>query len=168
LSDTSLKLYYVSPLGDSPQCCSLLQDVQTSLCQPAASYRSERESETMTASTGRRPPSALIACRVGWHKDVWNALYLPPAFTLVSSSVYSSTLKIEATCPFETSVEFRKINFSYPRLREPQTIHSCFLSPSRFQPKIPINKWAHGITRLNNEFHVVRRLWIHGALPPLP
>jgi hypothetical protein len=22
----------------------------------------------------RQPPSALIVCRVGWHKDVWNAL----------------------------------------------------------------------------------------------
>jgi hypothetical protein len=36
-------------------------------------------------------------------------LFLPPVFTLVSCSAYSSTLKMEAACSSETSVDFQTI-----------------------------------------------------------
>jgi hypothetical protein len=35
-------------------------------------------------------------------------LRVPPAFTLVSGSAYSSTLKMEAICSSETSVDFQR------------------------------------------------------------
>jgi hypothetical protein len=38
---------------------------------------------------------------------------LPPAFTLVSCSAYSSTLKIEAICFSETSVDFQRTTRQY-------------------------------------------------------
>jgi hypothetical protein len=48
-----------------------------------------------------------------------NRLCLPPAFTLVSSSAYCSTLKIEAICSSETSVDFSRIT----RLYVPEVCH---------------------------------------------
>jgi hypothetical protein len=41
-------------------------------------------------------------------------LCLPPAFTLVSCSVYSPTLKMEAICSSETSVRIYQDTVSYP------------------------------------------------------
>jgi hypothetical protein len=38
---------------------------------------------------------------------------LPPAFTLVSCSAYSSTMKTEAICPFESSVDIRQTTRHY-------------------------------------------------------
>jgi hypothetical protein len=38
---------------------------------------------------------------------------LPSAFTLVSCSAYSSTLKMDATCSFETSVDFQRTTWRY-------------------------------------------------------
>jgi hypothetical protein len=40
-------------------------------------------------------------------------LCLPPAFTLVSCSAYSSTLKMEAICSSETSVDFQRTTRRY-------------------------------------------------------
>jgi hypothetical protein len=40
-------------------------------------------------------------------------LSLPPAFTLVSCSAYSSTLKIEAICSSQTSVYFQQMTRRY-------------------------------------------------------
>jgi hypothetical protein len=40
-------------------------------------------------------------------------LCLPPAFTLVSCSAYSSTLKMEAICSSETSVDFQRTTLRY-------------------------------------------------------
>jgi hypothetical protein len=42
-----------------------------------------------------------------------NKLCLPPAFTLVSCSAYSSTLKIEATSSSETSADFQRTTCRY-------------------------------------------------------
>jgi hypothetical protein len=42
-----------------------------------------------------------------------NWLSLSPAFTLVSCSFYSSTMKTEAICTSETSVEFRRTTRRY-------------------------------------------------------
>jgi hypothetical protein len=42
-----------------------------------------------------------------------NRLCLPPAFTLVSCSAYSSTLKMEAICSSETSVYFQRTTRRY-------------------------------------------------------
>jgi hypothetical protein len=39
---------------------------------------------------------------------------LPPAFTLVSFTAYSSILKIEAICSSETSVDFQRIVLFIP------------------------------------------------------
>jgi hypothetical protein len=40
-------------------------------------------------------------------------LCLPPAFTLVSSSAYSSTVKMELICSCETSVDFQRTAWRY-------------------------------------------------------
>jgi hypothetical protein len=45
----------------------------------------------------------LQGCRINWAR---NYLCLPPAFTLVSCPAYSSTLKMEAICSSEISVDF--------------------------------------------------------------
>jgi hypothetical protein len=42
-----------------------------------------------------------------------NKLCLPPALMLVSCSVYSSVLKMEAICCFETSVDFQRTTWHY-------------------------------------------------------
>jgi hypothetical protein len=46
----------------------------------------------------------------------------PPAFTLVSCSAYSSTLKIEAICSSETSVDFQQTTRRY--IPEDSTLHN--------------------------------------------
>jgi hypothetical protein len=43
----------------------------------------------------------------------WLPLYLPLDFTLVSYSAYSSTLKMEAICSFETPVDFQRATRRY-------------------------------------------------------
>jgi hypothetical protein len=49
-------------------------------------------------------------------------LCLPPAFTLISSSVHSSTLKMEAICSSETSFDFQRITRRYiPEDNKPHT-----------------------------------------------
>jgi hypothetical protein len=40
-------------------------------------------------------------------------LWLQPAFTLVSCPAYSSTLKVEAICSSETSVEYQRVTWRY-------------------------------------------------------
>jgi hypothetical protein len=42
-----------------------------------------------------------------------SVLCLPPAFTLVSCLAYSSTLKMEAICSFEMSVDFQWTTWRY-------------------------------------------------------
>jgi hypothetical protein len=49
-------------------------------------------------------------------------LCLPPAFTLVSCSAYSSTLKMEAICSSETSVDFQRTTQRY--IPEDGTLHN--------------------------------------------
>jgi hypothetical protein len=49
-------------------------------------------------------------------------LCLPPAFTLVSCSVYSSALKMEATCFSKISVDFQRTTRRY--IPENSTLHS--------------------------------------------
>jgi hypothetical protein len=49
-------------------------------------------------------------------------LCLPPAFTLVSCSAYSSTLKMEAICFSETSVDFQRTTWRY--IQEDSTLHN--------------------------------------------
>jgi hypothetical protein len=47
-------------------------------------------------------------------QKIWSKwLYLPPAFTLVSYPVYSSTLKIKVTYASETAVNFQLITRHY-------------------------------------------------------
>jgi hypothetical protein len=52
-------------------------------------------------------------------------LCLPPAFTLVSCSAYSSTLKMEAICSSETSVDIQQPTWRY--IPEDSTLqnHRC-------------------------------------------
>jgi hypothetical protein len=50
-------------------------------------------------------------------------LGLPPAFTLISWSAYS-TLKMEAICFFETSVEFQRTTGYYTYIPEDSTLHN--------------------------------------------
>jgi hypothetical protein len=53
---------------------------------------------------------------VGWLSTDNTALYnrsLLPAFTLVSCSAYFSTLKMEAVCSSETSVDFQRTTWRY-------------------------------------------------------
>jgi hypothetical protein len=57
-------------------------------------------------SVGGQPTFALVAT----------------CFTLVSCLAYSSTLKVEATCSFETSVDFQKT--TRPYIPEDGTIHN--------------------------------------------
>jgi hypothetical protein len=56
-------------------------------------------------------------------------LCLPPAFMLVSCSVYSPTLKMEATCSSETSVDFQRTTWCY--IPEDSTLcnHCCEWEP---------------------------------------
>jgi hypothetical protein len=49
-------------------------------------------------------------------------LCLPPAFTLVSCSAYSSTLKMEAICSCETSVDFQRNTRRY--IPKDSTLHN--------------------------------------------
>jgi hypothetical protein len=51
---------------------------------------------------------------------------LPPAFILVSCSTYTSTLKIEAICSNETSVEFQRTTRRY--IPEDSTLQEGILS----------------------------------------
>jgi hypothetical protein len=50
-------------------------------------------------------------------------LCLPPAFTLVSCLAYSSTLKMEAKCSSETSVDFQRTTRHY--IPEDRTLQIC-------------------------------------------
>jgi hypothetical protein len=50
------------------------------------------------------------------------AFYLPHAFTLVSCSAYSSTLKMEATCSSEMSVSFQRTTWRY--IPEDRILHN--------------------------------------------
>jgi hypothetical protein len=56
------------------------------------------------------------------HKRLTKWLYLPPAFTLIFCSVYSSTLKMEATCASETAVDFQLTTLQY--ILEDWTVHN--------------------------------------------
>jgi hypothetical protein len=47
-------------------------------------------------------------------KPALNQSWLPPPFTLVSCSDYSSTLKMEAKCSSETSVDFQALCWTLP------------------------------------------------------
>jgi hypothetical protein len=51
-----------------------------------------------------------------------NQLCLPPAFTLVSCLAYTLTLKMEATCSLETSVDFQRTTWCY--IPEDSTLHN--------------------------------------------
>jgi hypothetical protein len=55
-------------------------------------------------------------------------LCLPPAFTLVPFSAYSPTLKMEATCSSETSVDFQRTTRSY--IPEDGTLETKLLAHS--------------------------------------
>jgi hypothetical protein len=78
--------------------------------------RNQRESRRQVGSGFRRRyvPSKRQLIFNGLHgvspawKQVTRWLCLPPAFTLVSCSSYSSTLKMEAICPSETSADFQR------------------------------------------------------------
>jgi hypothetical protein len=48
----------------------------------------------------------------------------PPAFTLVSCSAYFSTLKMEAICSSETSVDSQRTARRYTRIPEDGTLHN--------------------------------------------
>jgi hypothetical protein len=52
-------------------------------------------------------------------------LCLPPAFTLVSYSDYSSTLKMEAMCSSETSVYLQRTTRSY--IPDDNTLHTLYI-----------------------------------------
>jgi hypothetical protein len=49
-------------------------------------------------------------------------LCLPPAFTLLSCSAYSSTMKMEAMCSSETSVDFQRAIRRY--IPKDRTLHN--------------------------------------------
>jgi hypothetical protein len=51
---------------------------------------------------------------------------LPHAFTLISYSAYSSTLKIEAICSSETPVDFERT--TQRCIPEDRTLHKLFLT----------------------------------------
>jgi hypothetical protein len=56
-------------------------------------------------------------------------LCLPTALTLVSCSAYSLTLKMEAICSSETSVEFQRSTQCYGAFRPVRLAPSCRASP---------------------------------------
>jgi hypothetical protein len=59
-------------------------------------------------------------------------LCLPPAFTLVSCSAYSSTLNIEAICSSETSADFQRTARHY--IPEDSTLHNhCCENPKSYK-----------------------------------
>jgi hypothetical protein len=59
-----------------------------------------------------------------WNIPSFPSLCLPPAFTLASFLIYSSTLKIETICSSEISVGFQRITRRYILpLWEPQILH---------------------------------------------
>jgi hypothetical protein len=65
----------------------------------------------------------LMKSSMSW--DITQSLCLPFAFTLVSCSAYSSTLKMEATCSSKTSVDFQRNTRRYiPDLFRPT---ACFI-----------------------------------------
>jgi hypothetical protein len=73
---------------------------------------SQRLKKTLTVeeiSRARNQRESLMLC-------------LPPAFTLVSCSAYSSTLKKEAICSSETSVDFQRTTRLY--IPEDSTLHT--------------------------------------------
>jgi hypothetical protein len=61
-------------------------------------------------------------------------LCLPPAFTLVPCSAYSSTLKMEAICASETSIVFQRTTRRYNP--EESTLHDfvCLLEHNKANP----------------------------------
>jgi hypothetical protein len=68
-------------------------------------------------------PSSLL--KVNWHFGGINRLCLPPAFMPVSCSAYSVTLKMEAICSSETSVDFQQTTRHY--IPEYSTLQGTFL-----------------------------------------
>jgi hypothetical protein len=54
---------------------------------------------------------------------VLEELYFPPAFTLVSSLAYFSTLRMDATYSFEASVDFQPTTNTRNYFPEDRTLH---------------------------------------------
>jgi hypothetical protein len=57
-----------------------------------------------------------------WDMTPCSPLSLPPAFLLVLAEVISSTLKMEAICPSETSVAIQQITLRH--IAEGDTLHN--------------------------------------------
>jgi hypothetical protein len=66
-----------------------------------------------------------VVSEPSFRKDMSPLLCLPPAFTLVSCSASSSTLKIEATYSSETSVDFQRATQRY--IPGERTLYCLFL-----------------------------------------
>jgi hypothetical protein len=70
-----------------------------------------------------------------WQAEQSARLCLPPVFTLVSCLAYSSTLKMEAKCSSETSVEFQRTTRRY--IPEDNTLHAYTQFKAGF-----LNRWG--------------------------
>jgi hypothetical protein len=70
----------------------------------------------------RQHPLALTSEPIGDKNQSLGWLCLPPAFMLVPCSAYFSTLKMEAICSSETSVEFQRTTGRY--IPENGTLHN--------------------------------------------
>jgi hypothetical protein len=66
-----------------------------------------------------------------------NVVCLPPAFTLVSCSAYSSTLKMEVICSSETSVDFQQTTRHY--IPEDRTLQVPFCTTCTSQKLFTIS-----------------------------
>jgi hypothetical protein len=69
-------------------------------------------------------------------------LCLPSAFTLVSFLAYSPTLKMEAICSFETSVDFQRTTRRY--IPEDNALRNIFFDKVMFLLKA---RMRHGVVR---------------------
>jgi hypothetical protein len=79
------------------------------------------------------------------NKQVASSFCLPPACALVSCSAYSSTLKMEAICSSDTSVDFQRTTCSY--IPEDNTL------------RVTCSKWVTGSSSTRRNSYVVLFVW---------
>jgi hypothetical protein len=100
-------------------------------------------------------------------------LHLPPAFTLVSCSTYSSALTVEATCSSETSGDFQQSTRPYSGRTRGRS--SCPGGTKHFLHVVQTDsgdlQWKSGVKRPGPEpdhSPLMPRLGECGSIHPLP
>jgi hypothetical protein len=95
---------------------------------------------------------------------------LPPAFTLVSSLAYSSTLKMKAKCSSETSVDFQRTSRRY--IPDDTTLHDLrcenLKSHTRSLLFFLSSQWSESVFLLQCRFPALRLRWYHSIIATRP